>query len=39
LPMGTEVRTHAARRAFGARRMRNFRDGKDRGISIFSNEL
>ena len=39
VPMGTEVRTHAACRAFGARRMRNFRDGKDRGISFFSNEL
>jgi hypothetical protein len=37
--MRTEVRTHAACRAFEARRVRNFRDGKDRGISIFSNEL
>jgi len=39
VPMGLEVRTHAACRAFGARQMRNFRDGKDRGISFFSNEL
>ena len=39
VPMGLEVRTHAGCRAFGARQMRNFRDGKDRGISFFSNEL
>jgi len=37
--MGPEVRIHAVCRAFGARQMRNFRDCKDRGISIFSNEL